>query len=276
MVFRKDALGPQGGRDRNRPALGRGFQHGGRRIVLDTGTGEDRDALCGCKQVQCVLGGLPAERRDAREEIGDRHILRRAIRHERIVHQRQMYRPARLRQHGGEAVAQPVIEIARAGDGRRQPGERLHDRRVVERRLACVLEFAKTFHVDRYLTAEDQHRRRVRLCRRHRGRHVAQPRPADAERGAETPAGARVAVGHVGGSAFMRGDDRLQSGMPRQRRQERIDQPAGHHEQMIEPLADKSVQNEVATGSHAKGPCCAIPIARAASSLSTLPGKPVV
>jgi hypothetical protein len=39
----------------------------------------------------------------------------------------------------------------------------------------------------------------------------------------------------------MRGDDRLQAGMPRQRRQKRINQASGHHEQMIEPLANESI-----------------------------------
>jgi hypothetical protein len=120
-----------------------------------------------------------------------------------------MHRPPRLRQHGGEAVAQPVIEIACARDGRREPGQWLHHRRVVKRRLAGVLEFAQTLHVDRDLAAKDENRRRIRICRRYRRGHIAQPRSTDAQRSAKAAAGARIAVRHVGGSALMGGDDRL-------------------------------------------------------------------
>ena len=127
--------------------------------MLDAGAGQDRNALCACEQVQSMHGRLLAERLDAREEIGDRHILRRAVRYERIVGQGQMHRPARLRQHGGEAVAQPVIEIACARDGRREPGQRLHHGRIIECCLARILEFAEAFHVDGYFAAEDQRRR---------------------------------------------------------------------------------------------------------------------
>lgn len=64
----------------------------------------------------------------------------------------------------------------------------------------------------------------------------------------------------------MGGDDRLQAGMSGQRRQKRIDQSARHHEQVIEPLADESIQNEISAGNHAYRPLCApgVPLAQLA------------
>ena len=81
------------------------------------------------------------------------------------------------------------------------------------------------------------------------------PGTANAERRAEAPAGARIAVRHVGGAAFMRGDDRLQARMTGKRRQKGIDQSARHHEQVIEAFADQSVQNEIRAGGHADDSC---------------------
>ena len=52
----------------------------------------------------------------------------------------------------------------------------------------------------------------------------------------------------------MGGDNRLQAGMPGKRRQKGIDQSAGDHEQVIEALADESIQNEISAGSHANRP----------------------
>ena len=42
--------------------------------------------------------------------------------------------------------------------------------------------------------------------------------------------------------------------MPGKRRQKGIDQSARDHEQVIEPLADESIQNEISAGSHANRP----------------------
>jgi hypothetical protein len=55
----------------------------------------------------------------------------------------------------------------------------------------------------------------------------------------------------------MGGDDCLQAGMSGQRRQKRIDQAARNHEQVIDPLADESIQNEIGAGNHANRPPCA-------------------
>jgi hypothetical protein len=59
--------------------------------------------------------------------------------------------------------------------------------------------------------------------------------------------------------------------MPGKRRQKVIDQSPGHHEQVIEALADESVQNEVSAGSHANSPFCVRRVARV--QLAREPGR---
>ncbi len=45
----------------------------------------------------------------------------------------------------------------------------------------------------------------------------------------------------------MGSDDRLQFRLPRQRREERIDQPARHHEEVGQSFLDERIQDEVGT-----------------------------
>jgi hypothetical protein len=77
------------------------------------------------------------------------------------------------------------------------------------------------------------------------GSHIAGARAADPERGAEAPAGAGITVRHVDGAAFVRRNHRLEFCLPCERRQERIDQAAGHHEQVSETLRHERVEDVV-------------------------------
>ena len=56
---------------------------------------------------------------------------------------------------------------------------------------------------------------------------------------------AGIAVGHVSGAALVRGNDRRQFRMTRQRRQKRIDQSAGNQKKMSETFLNESAQNEI-------------------------------
>ncbi len=165
-----------------------------------------------------------------------------------------MYRSAWLREHGGQAVTKPVAEIPGARDRGRKPRHRPHHRGVVQRSLACILEFAEPFHVDRDFAAEHQDRRGVRLCGGDSGRHVAETGTANAEHRAEPPAGASIAVRHVGGAAFMGGHDGLQLGMTGERGKKGIDQAARHHEQVVDAFAYQCVQNKIRAGGHENSP----------------------
>ena len=254
VIFRQDALGAQGGCDRERPALGDRLERRRRVVVLDAGAGEDGEARAFAEERNRPLGVRQAERPYAAKEVDDGAVVRLAVRHHDVVGQREMHRPARLRQHRGQAVAEHVAEVLGAREGHGQARHRPHDRRVVEGGLACVLEFAEPFHGDRHFAAQHQDRRRVGPGRRHRGRHVAEARPADAKRCAEAAAGAGVAVGHVGGPALMRGDDRRELWKTGERRQKWIDQPARHHEQMIDALAQQRGQYKIGSSRHVRFP----------------------
>ena len=165
-----------------------------------------------------------------------------------------MYRSAWLREHGRQAVTKPVAEIPGARNRGRKPRHRPHHRGVIQRRLACILEFAEPFHVDRDFAAEHQDRRGVRLCGGDGGRHVAETGTANAEHRAEPSAGASIAVRHVGGAAFMGGHDGRQLGMTGERGKEGIDQAAGHHEQVVDAFAYQCVQNKIRAGGHENSP----------------------
>ena len=158
------------------------------------------------------------------------------------MRQGQVDRAARLRPHGGDRMANPMIEVVRRRHSLRQPRERSHDCSVVERRLARILKGAAILEVERHLARHDQHGRAVRLGGGNRSGHIASARPADAERRAEAAAGACIAVRHVDGPAFVRGDYWLDFFLPGKRRQEWIDQAAGNHEQMTEPLGDERIE----------------------------------
>ena len=249
MVLRKHAFGAQRGRDRNGPALGDLLQARGGRIVLDAGAGENGDtALCSRfirKQPQRRFGGLHAQPPRMREEAGDRDVVRRAFADERVVREREVDRPARLRPHGGERMAEPVIQVLGRSHRLGQARERGHDRGVVERRLARILKRAAIFQVERHLAGQDQHRRAVGLGSGDGGCHVAAAGAADPERRPEAAAGAGIAVGHVDRAALVRRDHRRELFLPRQRREERVDQSARNHEQVTEALRRERLEDVV-------------------------------
>ena len=232
MVFRKNPFCPQRGSDRNRPALGHSRQRRCGGIVLDAGAGQNSDTRALTEQRNCLLRGRHAERRDRVKKIGDRNVVRRAICGHDVMCDGQVHRPAWLRQHGGETVAKPVIEVLSARDGHGKPRQRPHHRRIVERRLARIRKFAKPFHLERHLTTQNEDRRAIRFRRRDGRRHVAQARPPDADRRTEAPAGAGIAIRHIRRRAFMGRDDRPELGMTRERRQEGVDQAARNHEKI--------------------------------------------
>src|SRR5205823_9945766 len=127
----------------------------------------------------------------------------------------------------------------------RQPRARRHACSVAGRRWARILKGAAILGVERHLARHDQHGRAVRLGGGNRRGHIASAGPADAERRAEAAAGARIAVRHVDGPAFVRGDYWLDFFLPGERRQEWIDQAAGNHEQVTEPLGDERIEDLV-------------------------------
>jgi hypothetical protein len=49
-------------------------------------------------------------------------------------------------------------------------------------------------------------------------------------------------------------DDRLETRMTGKRRQKRIDQAAGDHEQVADALAQQGIENEIHTGCHVSNP----------------------
>jgi hypothetical protein len=204
-----------------------------------------------------MLGRRDAECLALREEAGDWDVVRHDFADERVVHQREMHRPARLRPHGGQRMAKPVVQVLAVGDGFGQAGQRRHHRGVVEGRLACVLERAASLHVDGHFAGEHQHRRAVGFGRGNGRCHIAGARSADAERRAEGAAGAGVAVGHVGGTALLRRDDRLEFRLTCERRQERIDQAAGNQEQVTQAFGDECVENVIGPegGGHGENGC---------------------
>jgi hypothetical protein len=118
-----------------------------------------------------------------------------------------MHRSMRRGVHFEQRAPHEVAEILRAVHRTRIGGDRLHHLDVVERLAARVLEKSEAFHLGGDLAADHEHGRAVR----HRGRdgrdHVAEAGAADAERDSEFPARTGVAIGHVGGAAFLRGDD---------------------------------------------------------------------
>ncbi len=254
MVLGEHAFGPQRGRDRQRPALRHLLESRRRRVMLDAGAGQDGNAGLAAARIreqrERRFGRLPAQRLRLGEEAADLDVIRRAFAGERVVHQREVHRPARLRPHDGQRMAEPMIEILGVGDGLRQARQRRHHGGVVERRLAGVLECAASFHVDRHLAGHHQHGRAVGLGGRDRGRHVACARPADPDRRAEAAFRPRVAVRHVGGAALVRGDHRLELVLPGERRQERIDQAARDHEQVAEALLREGVEDVVGAERH--------------------------
>ena len=170
VVLREDALGAQRGGDRDRPALGDFPQPRGGRVVLDTGAGQDGDlpALPARQKIERGHRLIAAEGPSTGEEAADLHALRVAFPGQRIVRQREVDRAAGLRPHGRQGVAEPVIEIPAAGDRLGQPGQRRHHGRVVERRLAGVLERAQALHLDRHFAGHDHDGRTVGLRRRPR------------------------------------------------------------------------------------------------------------
>jgi hypothetical protein len=102
------------------------------------------------------LRGRCAQLAGLREEAGDRDVVRRGLADERVVGEREVDRPARLRPHRGERVAKPVIEIVGGSDGLGQARERRHDGGVVERCLARILEGAAILEIERHLAGHDQ------------------------------------------------------------------------------------------------------------------------
>ena len=224
--------------------------------MLDTGTGQKGDprlsALAIHKRVQCRYRRFAAQGPCRREEASDFDVIGVAFTGEGVMHQREMHRPTRLRPHGAQRMAEPVIEIPAAGDRLGQARERRHDGSVVERRLAGVLEGAKPLHINRHLAGHDQHRRGVGLGGGDRGRHVAGTRTADPERRTERAAGTGIAVGHVDRTALVRRNHRCEPGLPGKRREEGIHQAARNHEQVTEPLLRQCVQDVVGTEYHRK------------------------
>ena len=183
--------------------------------------------------------------RHMREEAGDRDVVGRAFADERVMREREVDRPARLRPHGGERVAEPVVQVLGRRHRLGQARERGHDGGVVERRLARVLKRAAIFQVEGHLAGHHQHRRAVGLGGGNGGCHVAAAGAADPERRAEAAAGAGIAVGHVDRAALVRRDHRRELALARQRRKERIDQSAGHHEQVTEAFSDEGAEDVV-------------------------------
>ena len=186
-----------------------------------------------------------------REEAGDRDVVRRAFAGERVVREREVDGTARLRPHPGERVAEPVVQVLGARHRLGQARERGHDGGVVERRLARILKRAAIFQIERHLAGHHQHRRAVGLGGGDRGCHVAAAGTADPERRPEAAAGAGIAVGHVDRAALVRCDHRRELALPRQRRKERIDQPAGYHEQVTEALRRERLEDVVGTENRA-------------------------
>ena len=262
MILREHALGAQGRRHRDRPALGQLLEARRGRVVLDAGAGQHGDADVAAvrigEQSQRRFGLRQAQRLRAREEARDLAVVRRAFAGERVVRQREMHRTARLRPHGGERMAEPMIEVPAARHRLRQPRDRAHHGGVVERRLAGILEFAAPFHVDRHLAGQHQHRRAVGLGGGGRGRHVAAARAADPERRAEAAARARIAVRHVDGAALVRRHHRREPALPGQRRQERIDQAARNHEQVAEAFFRQRIEDVVGAELHWERHGCAL------------------
>ena len=158
---------------------------------------------------------------------------------------REMNGPARLRPHGRQRVAEPMIQVLAAADRLGETRERRHDGGVVERGLARVLEHAAAFHCERHLAGHHQQRRAVGLRGGDRGRHVAGTGAADPDRGAEAAARSRIAVRHEHGAALMRRDHRHEPVLAGERGHERIDQAAGHHEQVAETFFRQRVQDVV-------------------------------
>ena len=167
-----------------------------------------------------------------------------------IMRERQMHGACRRAGHLHQRAAKQMVEVAARVDRGREAGDRRRECGIVERLGAGVLETAQAFHGDRDLAAHDEHARGIGERRRHRGDHVAEARSADAERRAEAAAGTGIAVGHVGGAAFLRGDDRLERRKARERREERIDQPARDHEEVRDALADEGIEEIVGAAGH--------------------------
>ena len=112
------------------------------------------------------------------------------------------------------------------GQRQRQAGDRLEHVDVVDPGAGRILEAAHALPRSRDFAADRQDRRAVGPRGGERSRHVENARAADSEAHAETARGPRIAVGHVGGAAFERGDDRPQALGSGQRRHEIVVQAA--------------------------------------------------
>jgi hypothetical protein len=164
--------------------------------------------------------------------------------------ERQVDGPLGLRPHHSQRAAERMGEGARRRHRFGKARDRLHHGGVIERRLARVLEFAETFHVDRNLAREHQHRGAIGLGGGDRGRHVGEAGAADAQNRAEPAAGARIAIGHVGRPSLMGRHDGSQPRHARKRRQEGIDKTARHHEEVSQSLVRESIEDEVGAHGH--------------------------
>jgi hypothetical protein len=144
-----------------------------------------------------------------------------------------------------QRVLEQVRHVPRVVDRRGIARQRLHERDVVQRLWARVLKHAQALEDGRHFSAQEKKRRAVGLRGRHRGDGVGQAGAADAERRAKISARPRIAVGHIGGAAFLRGDNRRERFLPAQRREKGIDEAAGHHEQMVESFARQRFEDKI-------------------------------
>ena len=247
VILGKHPLGAKRRGHGYRPAFGDVQQAHGGGIVLDPGADQkgDAPALGIGDELQRRLRRPHAQGPRVGEEGLHLDVVSRAFAGEGVMGQREMNRPTRLRPHGCQRMAEPMIEVLAAADRLGQARERRHDGRVVKGGLARVLEHAAAFHVERHLAGHHQHRRAIGLRGGDRGRHVAGAGAADAKRGTEAAARPRIAIRHEYGAALVRGDHRRELVLPRERRHERIDQAAGDHEQVAEALLRQRVQDVI-------------------------------
>ncbi len=252
MILRKDALRAQRRRDRDVPLLGqpqqrsstlavfhaRPRQHGDLHRRRAPGGGESRERrLRGRQRQRCGM-------RECRIDPRVPHVDRRRL---DVARQRQVHGRHRRRSHLEQRAPEQMVQIARVGDGTRIAHEGLQHGDVVERLAARVLEHAEAFDRRRDLAAQHEQGRTIG-ARRGDGRdRVAEPGTADAQHRAELAARTRIAVRHVGGTALLRCHDGPHGRLPSERRQERVHEAAGHHEQVVDAFGGQRVDQVIGT-----------------------------
>ena len=251
MILREETLGPQGRRHGEIPRFRKAPQETGPLGVFHPRSGKQdnpdgRSARCLAGQVgkRSLRCGQGEQGRMGNGGI-DLSVLRIEFADLCVAGQGEMYGSLRLPLHLQQRMADEMAQIPGIIDRTGISCQGLHHLHIIQRLVAGILEEPHSLRVRGDFTAQEQDGRAIGGgCRNGRDR-IAKTGTADAERRAEFAARPCITVGHVSRPSLLGGHNGPNEGLPPERRKERIDQPARHHEEMINFLNGQRIQNEI-------------------------------